>query len=179
MQERLETSRLLLRQFSLEDASDVFEYASDEKTIEYLTWSAHKNIDESKKIIQTIYIPNNVYCIEFKVEHKCIGAFEPRIFPDKASFGYVLNKRYWNNGYMSEVLKKMIGVFFEDAKCKTVFGIHFVGNEASGAVMRKCGMKMCGIQKEKVHAKGEIFDPILYQLDRKDWEALCRQARNM
>ena len=179
MQERIETMRLLLRPFSIEDASDVFEYANNEKTVEYLTWEAHKNIDESRKIIQTIYIPTNVYCIELKMEQKCIGAFEARIFPDKASFGYVLNKKYWNNGYMSEVLKKMIDLFFENAKCKTVFGNHFFGNEASGAVMRKCGMKMCGIQKEYAKAKGKTFDAVLYQLERKDWEVLCHQAKNI
>lgn len=177
MQERFETERLLLRPFSLKDSSDVFEYASDEKTVEYLTWYAHKNIDESKKIVQTIYIPTNVYCIELKIEHKCIGAFEPRIFPNKASFGYVLNKKYWNKGYMSEVLTKMIDVFFEDPRCMTVFGIHFLGNEASGAVMKKCGMEMCGIQKEKVHIKGKTFESILYQLYRKNWDTLCHQAR--
>ena len=178
MQERFETERLLLRPFSLKDSSDVFEYASDEKTVEYLTWYAHKNIDESKKIIQTIYIPTNVYCIELKIEHKCIGAFEPRIFPNKASFGYVLNKKYWNKGYMSEVLTKMIDVFFEDPRCMTVFGIHFLGNEASGTVMKKCGMEMYGIQKEKVHAKGKTFESVLYRLDKKKWEMSFRQTRN-
>lgn len=172
MRKVIDTERLLLRQFSSEDARDVFEYASVEKVVEYLTWNAHKNIEESKRIIQTIYIPTNVYCIELKSEHKCIGAFEPRIFESECSFGYVLSKNYWNHGYMSEVLKKMIDVFFEDKKCKNVFGIHFLGNEASGTVMRKCGMKMVGIQNNKVQAKGKTFTPVLYKLERKDWEKL-------
>ncbi len=167
MQKIVETERLILRPFSLEDASDVFEYASDEQTVEYLTWNAHKSVEESIRIIQTIYIPQNVYCIELKNEHRCIGAFEPRILGDENSFGFVLNRKYWNNGYMTEVLKKMISVFFEDPRCKAVFGLHFLGNEASGAVMSKCGMKRLGIQKEKMQAKGKAYTTVLYRLERK------------
>ncbi len=165
----IETERLFLRPFSMEDASDVFEYANDEETTEYLTWMPHKTIKESEKIIQTIYIPTNVYCIELKTEHKCIGAFEPRNYNDESSFGYVLNKKYWNHGYMSEVLKKMIDVFFENPKCTKVFGTHFLGNEASGAVMSKCGMKRIGIQNETIQAKGKTFTVVLYQLKRCEW----------
>lgn len=172
MQEIIETERLLLRPFVLDDAKDVFEYASDEQTVEYLTWSAHKDIAESMRIIQTIYIPTKVYCIELKEEHKCIGAFEARIFDDESSFGYILNQKYWNNGYMTEVLKAMIDIFFEDAKCRAVFGIHFLGNETSGTVMHHCGMKMIGTQKELVQAKEKIFTPVLYKLERQDWKKL-------
>ena len=168
--EILETERLLLRPFYTKDASDVFEYACDEETTEYLTWKAHKTIKESLNIIQTIYIPTNVYCIELKALSKCIGAFEPRVCADESSFGYILNKKYWNNGYMSEVLEKMIDVFFANPTCTKVVGTHFVGNEASGVVMSKCGMKKVGIQKETVEAKGKTFTAVLYKLERHEWE---------
>jgi len=168
--EILETDRLLLRPFSMHDAANVFEYACDAETTEYLTWKPHKTFQESANIIQTIYIPTNVYCIELKTESKCIGAFEPRVYDNESSFGYILNKKYWNNGYMSEVLKQMINVFFANPKCTQVVGTHFVGNEASGAVMSKCGMKKIGIQKETVEAKGKTFTAVLYKLERHEWE---------
>lgn len=50
MNTTLETKRLLLRPLKQSDAIDIFEnWASDEDFPKYMTWSAHKNIEETKK----------------------------------------------------------------------------------------------------------------------------------
>ena len=52
MNTTLETKRLLLRPLKQSDAIDIFEnWASDEDFPKYMTQSAHKNIEETKKIV--------------------------------------------------------------------------------------------------------------------------------
>ena len=46
---KLETDRLLLRRFTLDDAESVFyNWASDDEVTKYLTWPTHKSIDVSR-----------------------------------------------------------------------------------------------------------------------------------
>ena len=46
---QLETDRLVLRRFTLDDAESVFNnWASDDEVTKYLTWSTHKSIDVSR-----------------------------------------------------------------------------------------------------------------------------------
>lgn len=45
-----------------------------------------------RKLYRQFIYKKNVYCIELKSEHKCIGAFETRVYGNESSFGYVLNK---------------------------------------------------------------------------------------
>ena len=48
----LETERLVLRKFKLEDAKEMFNnWASDEEVTKYLTWEAHKNIKITKSVL--------------------------------------------------------------------------------------------------------------------------------
>ncbi len=111
----LESDRLILRPFSLTDVNDVFLYASDDVATKYLTWSAHTSILETEKVVSEYYVGRiGIYAIELKSEHKCIGCIDLRLKPEdvKGSFGYVLNRNYWNNGYMSEALNLILNLYF-------------------------------------------------------------------
>lgn len=169
MQKPIETERTILRSFTIEDAKDVFEYASDSEVTKYLTWEAHKNIEETINVIKTFYLNNNTFCIELKNEKKCIGAIELRPKNTIFSFGYVLNRKYWNRGIMTEVLEKMIEISFEELGAKVFEGSYFEGNEASGAVMKKCGMICQGV-KRKFECKNSIFTEISYKITLEEYK---------
>lgn len=163
----LESDRLILRPFQINDVQNVYCYAKDNDVTKYLNWFPHKNIEETKKIITELYINNiGTYAIELKSKAKCIGCFELRLCVehDKASFGYVLNKNYWNNGYMSEALNLIIKFCFEKLQLNRIESNYYVGNEASGKVMKKCGMIYEGIGKDEVKIKGKFHDVVHYAI---------------
>ena len=138
----IDTDRLHLRHFTEFDAADVFEYASDAQTVKYLTWNAHKSIQESKDILQSLLSNEETYAIVLKENEKVIGCIDLRIISEtEASFGYVLNRAYWNKGYMSEVLRSSLTYMFVELGIETVTSCHETENPASGAVMKKCGMQ--------------------------------------
>ena len=77
--ERLETERLILRKFSVEDFKEVYEnWACEDKVTEFLTWASHKNPDETKRTLTGLvknYKDNDFYnwAIELKGESKLVG----------------------------------------------------------------------------------------------------------
>jgi len=168
----MESSRLILRPFSMEDVQDVFLYASDDIVTKYLTWSPHEDISQTEKVVKEFYMNKpGIFAIELKSVHKCIGCIELRICPehDKASFGYVLNRNYWNKGYMTEALKLIIDFAFSKLGLNRIESTHYVGNEGSGRVMQKCGMIYEGKGLQEVKIKGTYYDVVHYGILREDW----------
>ena len=52
----LETERLRLRRISMQDADQMYAYASDDEVAKYVTWETHCSINDSKKFIQFILV---------------------------------------------------------------------------------------------------------------------------
>jgi len=94
-----------------------------------------------------------------------------RVNPDheKASFGYVLNRNYWNHGYMTEALEAILKLCFEDLELNRVEATHYVGNEASGKVIENCGMRQEGIALQEVKIKGKFHDVVHYGITKDQW----------
>jgi hypothetical protein len=47
----LETERLILRKLEISDAQDIFDYAKHLEVAKYMTWEAHKSIENAKGFI--------------------------------------------------------------------------------------------------------------------------------
>lgn len=171
--QELKTERLKLRWFTMEDCNDVFEYASDEIVVKYLTWPMHENLEKTKEIVEKHFVNQaGKFAIELIEQKKCIGCIDLHVDTgnDKGIFGYVLNKKYWNQGIMTEALKEIIRVNFEELELNRIEATHFVGNEASGKVMSKCGMKYEGLCKKELVIKGNYWDVIHYGLIKEEWK---------
>ena len=48
----LETERLLLRRLTLDDADDMFAYASSEDVARYVLWTPHRSRDDSLEFLR-------------------------------------------------------------------------------------------------------------------------------
>lgn len=74
----LETKRLLLRSLSMNDAEDIFEYASDPEVPKYSVWSVHESIEDTKDFLEAVMEEYSNYelatwGIVHKVDNKLIG----------------------------------------------------------------------------------------------------------
>lgn len=163
--------RVILRRFSEKDANDVYEYATDELTLKYLTWGGVSTLEDVKRVIAEYYQKNGVYALELKETGKCIGCIDLRIIPEheKASFGYVLNRSFWNKGYMTEALSVLLRLCFEKLEMNRVEATHYAGNEGSGRVMEKCGMIKEGFALQEVKIKGIFHDVVHYGISKEQW----------
>lgn len=140
---RLETERLIIRPFYPMDLNEFHEYFSirdvskDEK-------SKNLNKSETKRILMHFVNSNNVYAIVLKNNEKVIGSIE--LFPNdnndsQISLGYILGKDYWNNGYMTEAIKKIVKYFFTKTNFLSIESTIFIDNIQSKRVMEKCGFR--------------------------------------
>jgi len=168
----LESNRLILRPFSINDTNDVFLYASDDIVTKYLIWPSHTDVSQTEKSVKDHFLDKvGTFAIELKSEHRCIGCIDLRICNDdnKANFGYVLNRKYWNNNYMSESLNLILELSFSKLGLNRVEATHYVGNEGSGRVMQKCGMKYEGLALQEVKVKNIYYDVVHYAILRDNW----------
>lgn len=178
----LETERLILRPFEIEDAQAMYEgWASDPEVTKYLTWNAHKDIEETKAIlnkwIEEYEKPERLnFAIEEKDSHKLIGGIDVVGYLDGVNgtpvIGYNLNKEYWNKGYMTEACKCLLEYLFEKGYEKVKIDA-FKENRASQRVIEKCGGIYQGREMEYLPLKDKNVEKNCYLVykDRKDVEA--------
>jgi len=173
--EVLLTDRLTLRKFTKKDAPDILEYGSDPETLKFLDWEGVMTIEKALKGVTDFYWSKpGIFAIELKENKKCIGCIDIRVIPEheKLGFGFVLNREYWNKGYMSETLSAVLELCFEKLEVNRVESRHYAGNEGSGKVMQKCGMEFEGIGKQEVKIKGIFRDVVRYGITKERWVSL-------
>ena len=164
---RLEGRDIVLRRFTLGDAGDVYEYASDPKVTDHLTWYPHKNIEDTIDTMKHLFLNNPfMYAIALPEGDKCIGSIDLRINEkhNSASFGFCLAQPSWGNGYMTQALCLLIDLAFSKLQLHRMEGRHAPGNPAVGRVMEKCGMKKEGVTRESALIKGDYHDEVVYGL---------------
>ena len=170
--ECIETERLILRKFKVEDAEDIFEYASDAATVEFLCWEGLSTLEEAHAAVYNHYWAHpGIWAIEHTESGKVIGCIDMRLIhdDDKASFGYVLNRAFWGRGYMTEVLRAFLTLCFEKLELNRVEANYFAGNEGSGRVMEKVGMKREGYFPQQEKVKGIFRDCVRYGIIKSDY----------
>ena len=170
---RIETERLFLRPMQLSDAEDMFEYASDEETLSTLMWEGVKTLDEAKAAIYDWHLasPHGKWAITLKDGGKLIGGVDVGLnhAHDKGSFGYVINRQFWGKGYMTEAFAAIVDLCFMRLELNRVEARFYVGNEGSGRVMEKVGMKHEGVLIASEKIKGKFKDVVYYGLTREQY----------
>lgn len=136
----LNTNRLILRRFVLEDLSDYYEIVSNEEVNTYLPMFIPKDITEAKSILINNYINTDdfVYAICLKESNKMVGYITvSKIVP--YDFGYALNKAYWNLGIITEASNEVIK-YLKTSELPYITATHDKFNVASGRVLQKIGL---------------------------------------
>lgn len=172
----LETERLRLRKLTMHDAQDIFDYSRDPLVAKHVLWDAHRTIGESRAYLRYMLRKYRAcepasWGIELKETKKIIGTIGFMwIQQDNAvaEVGYSLARAQWNRGIMSEALCAVIHYGFHSLRLNRIEAIHELDNPASGAVMRKCGMRYEGTLREKLFNKGRFVDVDLYAILRRN-----------
>lgn len=161
----LETERLILRPITLEDAEDLFEYASDPENTKH-TFPTHQSLEESQWIIANLFMRNPLgnFAIELKENGKMIGTCDLRVNEDEksAELAYAINKKYWGKGYAPEAAGKLLDFAFNTLKIERVWAKYAAENSASGRVMEKIGMEKEGVLRHTKNLCGDFVDQVVY-----------------
>lgn len=177
---RLETDRLILRQFELSDAQDMYNnWASDEEVTKYLMWQIHKSADASGEYIKSIiekYEKDPAHYdwgIELKEIGQVIGSIGAVNINESVGavhIGYCIGRNYWNKGITSEAFLAVIQYLFKDIGVNRIDSRHDPRNIYSGKVMEKCGLIYEGTLRRSDTNNQGICDAAWYGLLRDNGE---------
>ena len=175
----LETERLILRRFIIDDAAAMFKnWASDDEVTKYLMWKTHADVSVSESVINSwleLYQKPEHYSwvIILKDIGEPIGsiaAVEQRDETKMVHIGYCIGRKWWNQGITSEALRELIQFFFEEVGVNRIESRHDPRNPNSGKVMLKCGLKYEGTMRQSdTNNQGGFCDAAYYALLAEDY----------
>lgn len=174
----IETERLVLRQITLQDADMVFKnWASDDDVTRYMRWTAHRTVDETRKIIadwsegyRSAQNYNWGICLQNGEMIGSLGLAVINAYDSNVNLGYCIGKAYWGNGYAAEAVSAVLDYMFSHVGINRMEAFHSVGNPASGRVMQKVGMILEGHARQKYRNRDGFQDCDMYGITRDDWE---------
>ena len=173
----IETKRLLLRKFVIEDAGAMFRnWASDKEVTKFLTWSAYTSSETAMWVLDewdVSYKKPDYYqwAIVLKDIKEPIGSISVVKIDEKtemAEIGYCIGRSWWNQGITSEALRAVIDFMFDQVGANRVQAKHDVNNPHSGLVMKKCGMKYEGTLRSAAVNNQGVCDVSIYALLKSD-----------
>jgi len=146
-----ETPRLLLRQFTEDDAPLILDLNSDPEIVKYVHELPLKTEEQARKIITDIILPqykNNLgrWAMHIKENMEFVGwcglKYRPEL--DEIDLGYRLMQKAWGKGYATEAAQFTLDHGFKILNLKLITGRAHIENIASIKVLEKIGMDFIG-----------------------------------
>lgn len=155
MTPRLETPRLVLRQFAPSDWDAVSTMLSDPLIIRYMhfvTWTAEQRRQWFEWCVTTAQQPD-FDALNWAMTRKDTGSVIGLVHsqpsddtdaavPGERGFGYLLKPAAWNQGYMTEALRAVLAYEFGTRDTPGLRATCHVANPASARVLEKVGLRL-------------------------------------
>lgn len=179
----LETERLILRDYEIEDRDAYFKLKSDPKTMYYLQdiqLSSKEQADiDFANILEDMRSENRKFYffhVELKASLEQVGSVGYTVVDctpvgKLVHAGYFTYPRFWNKGYVTEAFKKVLEFAFLENDVYRVTTGCLAENVGSEKVMQKCGLI-----KEAEHIDwewhdGKMKNRLEYRLLKNEWES--------
>lgn len=144
------SERIILRTWTLEDAQNLYKYAKEHEVGYPCGWIPHKDIEESKEIIKTLFLPDTyAFAVCLKEDRKAIGSIgiilsdKSRLAKEEneAEIGCWIGKDFWGQGIMLEAMTLLIDFSFNNLGIETIYCGYTDGNNKSKRLQEKLGFK--------------------------------------
>jgi len=179
---KLFTDRLLIRDYVIDDLNNHHRLLSDATVMYYLQDIKTETIKESKENLFKVINDQGSserklyhFVIEIKNINEFIGGIGYTVSDSTpcgklVHMGYFLLKEYWNKGYATEALKRVIDFAFNE---NNVYRIHtgcLKENVYSERIMQKCGFTKEAEFIEYVFHDGKFKDRVEYRILKNEWK---------
>ncbi|MDE0483360.1 MAG: GNAT family N-acetyltransferase [Candidatus Poribacteria bacterium] len=175
----LHTDRLILRSFTLADASDVKRLAGERDVASttcaiphpYEDGMAEEWISTHKAAFEKgtgIYLAITLKDNEKLGDTILIGAIDLRIDQTEkiAELGYWVGKPYWNSGYCTEAANAILTYAFDVLELTSIHAFYLKRNPASGRVLEKIGMQFEECFPKGAEKWGKLEDLVKYSIQK-------------
>lgn len=180
----LQTNRLKLREFTLDDREQLAELLNNIEITKFLAVVPHPYDEEDaedfielcKERAEKDPRTNYNFAIEKKETNDLLGSIGVNIEKkDKkvGELGYWLGEQYWQQGYMTEALQKILELGFDQLGLRRIEAKVYPKNEASKKLLKKFDFKREGIKRkaQKSTATDKVHDEIVFGLLKENFNA--------
>ena len=182
----METERLQLRPFTMDDVPDVFAYAANPKVGPMAGWPPHKSLDDTRLVVEHFIKASDVWAVVEKSSGHVIGTVglhvdTKRDVRDVLMLGYAFGEPSRGKGYAVEAARAVLDYAFGELQCALVSVYHFAHNLRSRRVIEKLGFVPEGTLRMASTLPDEsIVDDVCYSMTREEFVlhkggAVCRR----
>ncbi|MDF2985646.1 MAG: ribosomal-protein-S5-alanine N-acetyltransferase [Eubacterium sp.] len=176
---RIETDRLIIRNYSKADIEDFYEYMQLEYTSRYEDFGPMSHEECVAAVTRRIHM-ENALVVELKSENKVIGDINFSADDDECSdrtyvMGYDFNFRYQKKGYATEACTALIDFIFNELHGRRIYAECNDDNFNSIKLLERLGFRREGYFMEDIaFKKDEDGNPIyinsyLYAILKREW----------
>ncbi|MBV9211813.1 MAG: GNAT family N-acetyltransferase [Acidobacteria bacterium] len=167
----LETPRLLLREFTMEDLDELAALRSDPLVMKYIGEQSREKVTKRLRYYISSYEQHGfgVWGVMLKGETKLIGWCGLMFLEEtpEVEVGYGIAKDYWGRGLMTEAAAASLNHGFNTVGLERIVAVALPENTASRRIMEKLGMKY----EKNTHHYG--FDCVYYAVTRDEFKSIA------
>ena len=174
----IETPRMIIRDFTLEDTADLHDIFGDDETME--NCEPAYDFEKTKEFLSSFCIGRKgAVAAVHKESGKMMGYILFKEYDeDVYEVGWIYNRNFWRQGYAYESCKAVIDYAFTELKVHKVFA-EAIDAVKSVGLMKKLGMQLEGIQRSQTKdLQGNWVDLYFYGLLEEDWRRNNGYTRN-
>jgi [ribosomal protein S5]-alanine N-acetyltransferase len=175
---RLETARLVLREFGEDDWPALHAVESDPEVARYQSFEP-RTPEESRAYVlgaaaDATAVERRTWdlAVVLRSDGLVIGRCGLGITdPDaaQAMLWYTLHPAEWGRGYATEAARALVGYGFRDLGMHRIWADCDPANPASWRVLEKLGMRREGHLRENARLKGKWVDSLIYAVLDREW----------
>lgn len=176
-----ETERLIIREFTRDDADSTQRYGGDPENVYFMPWGPNDRAATAefveRKLADQAEDPRREYdmaiCLRETGEH--IGSVGLTVDANRTSgeLGWILRKDMWRNGYTTEAAHALMRFGFEQLGLHRITARCNADNTASFRVMEKLRMRREAHFRsacyERVGDRKEWTDELVYAMLKTEW----------
>lgn len=168
----LYTSRLHLRPVTTADTTAFHDIYSCPETMRYWSGEAITSMEQAEEMVSTeLEYAKSGDCINWGIAlpepGRLIGKITLFRYSEqnrRAETGYVLDRRYWGRGFMSEAMKCVLDFASTELALHRIEADCDPDNQASLALLEKFGFRREGVFRERWFVAGEWRDSVMLGL---------------
>ena len=172
----LQTDRLVLRPIEMSDSIAFFDIFSDFQTLQYWGRKPVRTHEEAEALIQKeLDWAKSGTCVNWGIaladSNLLIGKITLFQFDEqnrRAEVGYVLDRGYRDQGYMTEALTSVLAYAFDVLNLRRLEADTDPENSASLALLEKFGFQREGLFRKRWLVGGKWADRVMLGLLRED-----------
>ena len=174
---RLETERLILREFRADDFEVVHAYGSDPAVVRFMPWGPNSPEQTRdflrRKLDEQTAEPRMVFdlAVVERASGQVVGSVGLRLDAEgtQAELGYCYARHAWGRGIATEAARAMLRLGFEELGLHRIHASCDAQNLASARVLEKIVMRREGHRIEDTFQRGRRRDSFAYAILAREW----------